>query len=80
MKPLPFHNRSSGPFAKGFSTMDKPRSSTSLTPESLLKTVGPLSERDLQLERQAIRKLDYTILPIVTLFYLTSSVVCFLFF
>ena len=60
--------------------MEDPRLLTSSTPESPLKTVAPLSEHDLQLERQTIRKLDYTILPIVTLFYLTSSVVCFFVF
>ena len=58
--------------------MDKPRLSTSSTPESPLNALGPLSELDLQLERQAVRKLDYTILPFVTLYYLTSFMVCFL--
>jgi hypothetical protein len=54
------------------------RLSTSSTPELLLKTIGPLPEHDLKLERQAVRKLDYTILPIVTLFFLTSFIVRFL--
>ena len=58
--------------------MESPHLSISSTPESTLKIIGPLSEHDLQLERQAVRKLDYTILPIVTLFYLTSFMVCFL--
>ena len=56
--------------------MDKRRISTSSTPEPPLKTIDPLSEHDLQLERQAVRKLDYTILPIVTLFFLASFIVC----
>jgi len=65
--------------------MEKPCSSTSSTPESPLKpsqnwvgadlkTKGPLSEHDQQLERQAVRMLDYTIIPVVTLFYLTSFI------
>ena len=57
--------------------MEKTRISTSSTLESPLKTVDSLSEHDLQLERQAVRKLDYTILPIVTLFFLASYMVCF---
>ena len=60
--------------------MDLTDLSKSSTPESpsSLKTIGPLSELDLQLERQAVRKLDYTILPIITLFYLSSFMVRFL--
>ena len=57
--------------------MDKPRLSTSSTPESPLKASGLVSEHDLQLERQAVRRIDYTILPIITLFYLASYLVCF---
>jgi MFS family permease len=34
--------------------------------------VNPSSEHELQLERQAVRKLDYTILPIMTIFYFLS--------
>ena len=44
--------------------------------ESPMKTVNPSSEHDPQLERQAVRKLDYTILPIMTIFYLLSFLVC----
>ena len=62
--------------------MEKLRLSTSSTPESppSLKIICPLSEHELQLERQleAVRRLDYTILPIITLFYLASFMVCFL--
>jgi hypothetical protein len=63
-----------------FPTMDKLRLSTvtSSTPESPLNATGPLSEHDLQQERQAVRKLDFTILPIITLFFLASFIVCFL--
>ena len=59
--------------------MDKSRlsASSTRTPESPLKTIDSLSEHDLQLERQAVRKLDYTLLPIIILFYLASFMVCF---
>ena len=52
-------------------------SSTPVSPTSL-KTTDP-SQHDLQpeLERQAVRKLDYNILPIISLFYLVSFLVCF---
>ncbi|KAF8817607.1 MFS general substrate transporter [Phlegmacium glaucopus] len=42
------------------------------TPESPLKIIIPSSEHELQLERQAVRKLDYTILPMMTMFYFLS--------
>jgi len=42
------------------------------TPESPLKTINPSTEHELHLERQAVRKLDYTVLPIMTMFYLLS--------
>ena len=58
------------------SSMEKP--SRPLTPESPLTTENPFSDLELQAERQAVRKLDYTILPIVTLFYIVSFMVCFL--
>ena len=48
-----------------------------LSMESPMKTTNPSSEHELQLERQAVRKLDYTILPIMTIFYLLSFLVCF---
>jgi hypothetical protein len=53
--------------------MEKPLSSTSEPP---LKT-SDLSENDWQLERQAVRKFDYTVLPIITFFYLVSFLVRF---
>ena len=58
------------------SPMEKP--SIPSTPESPPTTEDPLSEQELQAERQAVRKLDYTILPIVTLFYFVSFIVCYL--
>ena len=61
-------------FAENFPSMEKDPLSLSSTPEPL---TTELSEVDLQLERQAVRKLDYTILPIMSLFYLVSFLVCF---
>ncbi|KAF8815171.1 MFS general substrate transporter [Phlegmacium glaucopus] len=50
--------------------MAQPTSSqTSSTPEPPLKTTNLSSEHELQLERQAVRKLDYIILPMMTMFY-----------
>ena len=57
--------------------MDKRRLSKSSTPGKTID-LDPLPEHDLQLERRAVRKLDYTILPIVTLLFLASFIVCFL--
>ena len=58
--------------------MEKDPLSLSSTPELPpgLKTTK-ISEHpdDLQLERQTVRKLDYTILPIMSLFYLVSFLV-----
>ncbi|KAF8817612.1 MFS general substrate transporter [Phlegmacium glaucopus] len=53
--------------------MAEPTSSQTIsTPESPLKAIIPSSEHELQLERQAVRKLDYTILPVMTMFYFLS--------
>ena len=49
---------------------------TSSTPESPMKTVDPLdSEHELHLERQAVRKLDYTIISVMSIFYLLCILV-----
>jgi len=47
-------------------------SSTSKSPPSLT-TIDPFSEHELQLERQAVRKLDYTIIPVMSILYLLGS-------
>ncbi|KAF8817611.1 MFS general substrate transporter [Phlegmacium glaucopus] len=53
--------------------MAEPTSSqTTSTQESPLKIIIPSSEYELHLERQAVRILDYTILPTMTMFYLLS--------
>lgn len=53
--------------------MAEPCEPTTLTPEPApLNTVDSFSEHELQLEQQAVRKLDYTVLPIVALFCLAS--------
>ncbi|KAF8817606.1 MFS general substrate transporter [Phlegmacium glaucopus] len=52
--------------------MAEPTSSRTSLPESPLKTINPSSEHELHLERQAVRMLDYTILPVMTMFYLLS--------
>ena len=62
--------------------MEKGSLSPSSTPDSPpgLKTTD-FSEHDhwhdLHLERQAVRRLDYTIIPILSLFYLVSFLVRF---
>ena len=48
-------------------------SQESSAPESPLKTN---SEHELHLERQAVQKLDYTLIPVVTVFYLATFLVC----
>ena len=48
-------------------------SQVSSAPESPLKTN---SEHELHLERQAVRKLDYTLIPVVTIFYLVTFLAC----
>ena len=50
------------------------------SPTPVLPTTTDPTEHDLQpeLERQAVRKLDYNILPIMSLFYLVSFLVCFI--
>ena len=47
-----------------------------LSPESPLKTISSFSEHDLQLERQAVRRLDYTIIPVLSMLYLLLALVC----
>ena len=52
-------------------------SSAPESPSSPSLNTTNISEYDLQLERRAVRKLDFTILPIMALFYLVSFLVCF---
>ena len=40
------------------------------------KSIHLCPDHELQLERQAVRKFDYTILPIMTIFYLLGFLVC----
>ncbi|KAF8799657.1 hypothetical protein BYT27DRAFT_7201263 [Phlegmacium glaucopus] len=47
-------------------------SQTISTPESPRKIIIPSSEHELQLERQAVRMLDYTTLPVMAMFHLLS--------
>ena len=54
--------------------MDEPSLSRKPTLESPL-TIS--SEHERQLERQAVRKLDCTILPVVAFIYLLAILVCF---
>ena len=54
--------------------------SPSSTPEPLPRSTDFFEESEhdlLKLEQQAVRKLDYTILPMMSLFYLVSFLVCF---
>ena len=44
-------------------------------PESPTTTMGSLSEHELELERKAVRKLDYSILPVMAIFFLLSIMV-----
>lgn len=51
---------------------------SSPTPESPVKTIDLFTEHELQLEHQAVRKLDYILIPIMALFFLASFLVRFL--
>ena len=57
--------------------MEKGPLPLSSTPKWPPTTTDSEHELQLRVERQAVRKLDYTILPIISLFYLVSFLVCF---
>ena len=56
---------------------DSPPSSAATSAKDTEVMPGKLVEiADSDLERKAVRKLDYTILPVMTMFYLLSFLVC----